>query len=59
MQHLEIHMSALSFVDTLIWTTLASTGGLLFLVLKDEGFRIGKRKSASRTAKFSGSAVSA
>ena len=31
-------MSAVSLVDTLIWTTLLSAGGLVFLVLKDEGY---------------------
>jgi hypothetical protein len=31
-------MDAVSLVDTLIWTTLLSAGGLVFLVLKDEGY---------------------
>ena len=36
-------MSAVSLVDTLIWTTLISACGLVLLVLKDEGFFVRKR----------------
>ena len=44
-------MSALYFVDTLIWTTLVSAGGLLFLVLKDEGFFARKPPQRKRSAR--------
>jgi hypothetical protein len=46
-------MTAVSLVDTLIWTTLASATGLAILILKDEGFFIRKptaRKPAARRA---------
>ncbi len=46
-------MTAVSLVDTLIWTTLASSTGLLVLILKDEGFFFRKpdvRKPAARRA---------
>lgn len=53
MQHLESVMTAVSLVDTLIWTTLASSAALVVLILKDEGFFARKptaRKPAARRA---------